>query len=261
MDDLFSQEPRARLAKGPPLVLLPSVFWWALLGAVATALLVIFWAFFGSIPLQVQGEGIIFNPDKLFTIHAPQNGNVGQVYAKWGDSVRIGETVIELMDPLGKVTSEIHGQVLEVLVEPGQFVTSGQTVLWIQKPLETGELYQIAGVVPSPADQEILVGMEVEIELDTVNSGLYGQLVGRIDRIIPYWTAEARTLFPFSKHFTRGANHFQNLLVISLIENKKTFSGYLWTTEAGAPIHIVPGTPCEFVVRIADREPIYQLMK
>ena len=259
MDDLFSQEPRERRAKGPPLVLLPSVFWWALLGAVATALLVIFWAFFGSIPLQAQVEGIIFNPSKLFTIHAPQNGTVGQVYAKWGDSVRIGETLIELMDPPEKIASEIEGQVLEVLVEPGQSVASGQTVVWIQKPLETGELYQIAGVVPSPADQEILVGMEVEIALDTVNSGLYGQLVGRIDRIVPYWTAEARTLFPFSKHFTRGAKHFQNLLVISLIENKKTFTGYLWTTIGGAPINFFPGTRVDFLFLIADKEPIYQL--
>lgn len=244
------------LSKGPPLVLLPPVYWRALSGAIVLAALVIGWAFFGSLPLQVEGEGAVFNPDKLFMVQAAQNGTVNRVLAKWGETVEKGQEIIDLFLPDARILAESQGSVLEILVEPGQDVYAGQVLMWLQRALGETEVLHVAGVVPSPADSEILAGMEVEVALEMVHKGIYGQLVGKVEKVIPFWTADRKSLFPFSGFFSKGGKSFQNLVIISLTKNASTYSGYQWTTDDGAPIKIVPGTPCKFVVTVSNKKPI-----
>ena len=62
-------------------------------------LALLLWLFFGSLPLTIDGRGIIMNRKGLFTIEAKADGIVKQIFVKQGNFVDKGQLVMRLSDP------------------------------------------------------------------------------------------------------------------------------------------------------------------
>lgn len=81
------------------LVVVTPKTWVALICMLVLAVLTLLWAFFGSIPVKIEGKGIVMNQKGLlFNIPAKMGGIVQQIYVKPGDEVKEGDLVAAIFD-------------------------------------------------------------------------------------------------------------------------------------------------------------------
>lgn len=57
------------------------------------------WAFFGSIPIKIQGSGIFIDKEGLYTAQAKTDGTVETLPIKQGSFVKKGDLIAEVVDP------------------------------------------------------------------------------------------------------------------------------------------------------------------
>lgn len=82
------------------LVVVTPKTWVALACLLALAVLALLWAFFGSIPVKIEGKGIVMNQEgSLFNIPAQMGGTIKQLYVKPGDKVKEGDPIALIFDP------------------------------------------------------------------------------------------------------------------------------------------------------------------
>lgn len=74
--------------------------WAALICLIAIALITILWTIFGSIPIKVEGKGLVMNEKgELFTVETKIGGTVKEIYVKPGDTVKKDDLIAVLFDP------------------------------------------------------------------------------------------------------------------------------------------------------------------
>lgn len=72
---------------------------WASLVAIALLLVtVLLWSLLGTVPIKVEGRGIVISSKGLFSIQSKVKGVVMQVYANSGEFVQAGTLIAELAD-------------------------------------------------------------------------------------------------------------------------------------------------------------------
>jgi HlyD family secretion protein len=57
------------------------------------------WAFFGTVPIHVEGRGILLRPRKVVTFESPGDGRLAQLLARVGDDVAAGQVLAVLSRP------------------------------------------------------------------------------------------------------------------------------------------------------------------
>lgn len=73
--------------------------WIVLYTLIAFSIGVLLWAFFGSIPIEIQGKGILMNQyGVLFNVQAKVTGTIKKIYAMPGDHVKKGDLLVEMYD-------------------------------------------------------------------------------------------------------------------------------------------------------------------
>lgn len=90
--------------------------WIALLCFAALLFLGILWGFFGSIPIEVTGKGIILTEKGLFSLSATTNGIVAEVPIEIGAWVAKGDTIAKIFDEKVMQTIREEEQKLEELI-------------------------------------------------------------------------------------------------------------------------------------------------
>jgi HlyD family secretion protein len=79
------------------LVVVTPKAWAALICLIGIILAVILWTIFGSIPIKVQGKGIVMNQKgQLFTVEAALGGTVARLYVKAGDEIKKGDIIAQI---------------------------------------------------------------------------------------------------------------------------------------------------------------------
>lgn len=86
---------------------------WSALGILGISFL--FWLFFGSIPVIVQGRGIIVSGQGLYNIQANTLGLVEKLLVKQGDYVSKGQLVAKVQDPASVVKYQNAISRLEII--------------------------------------------------------------------------------------------------------------------------------------------------
>jgi len=120
---------------------------------------------------------------------------------------------------------------------------------------------QVVGVVPFPSGEQVREGMKAEITLAYVDPFRYGYLRGKVSAILPMWSEQAIKRFPIKHLFQEGEkDHFIQLIVIDLIPDPTTESGYAWTSSLGAPVSIEQGAPCKLSITIEEKKLISYLI-
>ncbi|MFZ5642330.1 MAG: NHLP bacteriocin system secretion protein [Bacillota bacterium] len=249
--------------------------WIAMLGLgffIATAL---FWGIFGSIPIKVQGQGIMISQGGVAGIAFGVEGQVTDIKVSAGEMVGKGEVVARIFNPEwmknadpampeeianhSRVVSPYSGRVLEVIAQKGEWVKPGAPLMSVEiKGQDVKELEAVL-YIPLEEGKRILPGMDVQISPSVVKREEFGYMLGRVTSVSEFPVAAegmikllgSRELAEkFSGRGTPVEVH------VDLTPDAGTISGYKWSSRGGPPVKIDGGTLCQGEIILKKVRPI-----
>lgn len=230
----------------------------------------IFWGFKGSIPVTLQGSGIIMPDGGVHYIISKEQGIIRDILVKQGEYVREGEIVasLEVQDESGNgkrmdIIAEINGRVSEVRSLPGDFVESKEKLFSVISATEEQNILEAIIFVPIEQGKNLRKGMDVHIQPSNVNKEEYGFIKGVVQQVSEYPVSRQRLLVLLGSEalvsrFSDGRVVLE--VEVDLILNDKTTSGYQWSTPDGPPFDIYEGTLCDADFILAMKKPIDLVM-
>ncbi|MEO1369519.1 MAG: HlyD family efflux transporter periplasmic adaptor subunit, partial [Acidobacteriota bacterium] len=81
--------------------------WTALLAIILGLVAVVFWGLFGTLPVEVDGNGMLLKGDSVGTVQAPVAGRIVEILVKEGDEITKGQEVarIELTELQNEISA------------------------------------------------------------------------------------------------------------------------------------------------------------
>lgn len=160
-----------------------------------------------------------------------------------------------------KVTAPNDGKVIEIDVMLGREVPPGTPLVWIQAHPEKGETLPFYSFVPISMGEKITPGMRAHISLIAIDAQKYGQIVGKVLRVLPYATSlSAQQLAGIPSRVLREylkADPTAILVVIQPERDPDTPTGYKWTTAKGPPMQeLLPGATGTTRIILESKRPI-----
>jgi multidrug efflux pump subunit AcrA (membrane-fusion protein) len=199
------------------------------------------WAFAGQIPRTLTASGLLTHPLGVSQLQTMFTGQISQLSVVPEERVTAGQTVMSVTDPAGQthpVVSPFTGTVISVATTAGQVVSAGSTVLTVERTDAPGD--HLLAMVFVPASQAIGVrpGDPVDIAVSSDPAPVFGLLRGRVVSVSPYPLTQGAldTLLGgdlAARSFATVTD--PQLVVIDMVRDPKTASGYAWTSAAGPP--------------------------
>lgn len=97
------------------LVVISRKDWIAYLAFFCLLSLFFLWCFFGSIPVNISGKGIILDLNQIATVQSTGEGFVTDIHVNEGDQVKPGQLLVELDDPLIAFEFEFYQMLLGIV--------------------------------------------------------------------------------------------------------------------------------------------------
>ena len=165
------------------------------------------------------------------------------------------ERVSVMTSSLAKVTSTVEGHVIELRRRVGDFVRNGEVIAIIEPP---SSAIEPVVYINSASGKRIKQGMEVQVSPSTVRREEYGFMRGQIQVVGEYPVTEDAV-----KSVTANDQLAKELLasgtkievLVGLIPNGDTASGYAWSSSEGPPFKIEGGTRVTVSVVAAKSSP------
>lgn len=165
----------------------------------------------------------------------------------------------EQLDTQSKIVSPHEGKVIEVLVGKGSIVSPGQNIARIEVTGKDVKNLECITFVPSIDGKQIKVGMDVQVSPSTVKAAEYGVMSGKVTKVSDYPVTLAYLTKVLGEDM---ANNFLMKMqdpieiIVDLIPDAKSESGFKWSSIKGPPIKIRTGTPAEAKIIIKKQRPI-----
>jgi multidrug efflux pump subunit AcrA (membrane-fusion protein) len=199
------------------------------------------WSFVGRLPLTVSGIGLLTHPLGVTAVQSTYQGIVVDVLVDPGDEVDAGQELVRLTDGLGQrqaVTSPFRGIAVAVSVAGGQVLSVGTPVASVERRDAPDD--RLVAMLFVPADESVGVapGDPAQLAVSSAPPQAFGLLRGRVRSISPYpLTAQALIGLlgdPLAvQTYVRGGAPRQ--VVVDLIPDPTTRSGFAWTSTGGPP--------------------------
>ena len=236
--------------------------WIALFSLIVIILAVLVWSVLGQIPIITTGQGILLSPKGQFSINSPGEGIIKEIFIKTDQIVPPKAPLMELSTGLMIFAPE-HGKVFQMDASVGEYVKAGQVLMWFESKIYPNDLI-IYGFVSTGVGERIEEGMSVTMDLGSVDSQKYGQLVGRVEHVSPYAvssTSDQLKVIPSKKlreDLTKGET--VELIIIQPQLDPKNKSGVVWTFGKGPPNALSPGSMGTVRITIESKRPISYLI-
>jgi multidrug efflux pump subunit AcrA (membrane-fusion protein) len=234
--------------------------WLALLAVAGLIAALVFWGFTGSIPVTVQGEGILLRGGSIDTLATSVSGQVLDIYIEAGDVVAEGDVVARISraeeEVITPLTSPLDGRILEVRVSEGSFVQVGTTLASLE-PVDA-PLEAILYVSPTEG-KNIEPGMSVQLSPSTVQPEEHGFLLGTVTSIGKFPATTQGMLRVLGsedlvRRLSTGGNPIE--VHVRLRENDANPSGYEWSSPQGPGIEMQSGTITTGKILLKEIRPI-----
>lgn len=232
----------------------------ATLGAIICAVLV--WSVVGQIPIITSGHGILLAPDAQFAYYSPVDSVVDEILVKTNQELLPGTPIMRLSSG-AMISIPYEGKVFQIDVEKGQPVKVGQSLFWFQTAVHSSQL-QVYGFIPTGVGERIQEGMHVTMDLNSIDTQKYGQLVGTVKQVTPYAvsaTSAQLKVIPSEQvreDLTKGGS--MELIIIQPELDPKNPSGVAWTFGKGPPDVLGLGATGTVRVTIENKKPISYLI-
>ena len=268
---------------------------WIALAAVGISLFsVLVWAFFGVMAEKVTGYGIIVDDTGVVNISPVSSGRILETRFKPGEKVSKGDVVAvidqseleqqvylnaeqahtatsyedmrartaqlaatkEQYHHQAQVISPYDGTITTQRLREGEIIQAGAPLYDVDLQ-ESQDLMSII-FVPAMLGNKIKPGTTIQVAPGSIDSSLYGSLVGTVVSLSEYPVTSDRVAY------WTGNKEFANWVVqkcggtvmevrVELTRDSDTKSGYLWTTLKGPDEEIKEGMSCA-ATAIVDRK-------
>ena len=160
------------------------------------------------------------------------------------------------LDMAEKVVSPYSGEVLELKVDAGGTVVEGQPILSIQPDIHNLELL---AYFPSLQAKEIKNEMEVQVSPSTIKREEFGFMKGRVTYVSDYPATSAAMMRNFQNEtlvasLTQGGPVTE--IRVDLELDRRTPSGFRWSTSKGPLVTISAGTICTVEIVTRRQKPV-----
>ena len=245
-----------------PVVLAAPRGWVAIIALTVVTAGAIAWAVFGRLPQTVTASGLITRPQGTVQVQSLYTGMVTSVHPGVGGHVTAGQALAVVRDPGGArhtITRPFGGQVMSVGVADGQVISTGSPVATIERSAGSGG--QVVALLFVPAGQAagLTPGEPVGLSVASAPASAFGLLRGRVLSVsqYPLTSAAVRALLggtappgmfgagPAAQHDTESQQN-----------DRRTASGYAWTTVAGPPQPLPAQVPATGTVSLGVTAPI-----
>ncbi len=265
--EIFRQDALKRVSSPEQLDQLMEVTnprgWAALLALGLLLFAAILWAFLGTIPTKVTGQGVLLAPGGVKEAISTFPGQITSLNVDVGDRVEAGEVVAQVAET-DRVTpttivSPYAGRVLEIKVDDGDLIERGTPILSIEAlDEEPGEL-EVALYLPAAEGKKVRPGMSVQIAPSTVERERFGLLLGEVVSVGKFPVTRQGMLRvlgsePLVEALSTGGPQIQ--VRADLTPDPDTPSGYTWSSSAGPPDPITSGTLCQVWITIREQRPL-----
>ncbi len=166
------------------------------------------------------------------------------------------------LDNRSRIVSPVNGRILSMNMQEGGMAVAGDTLATLEIDGAASRMEAVLYVSAELAGK-IRTGMEVQLSPDIVNKEEYGFMLGRVISIAEYPETEQ------SMMQTLGNGNLVALLagqgaplkvVVDIIPDGLTISGYKWSSPGGAPYAIPGGTLANGAVVVERERPIAKVI-
>ncbi|MET7618150.1 HlyD family efflux transporter periplasmic adaptor subunit [Streptomyces sp. NPDC005408] len=235
--------------------------WIALFVVLITMAAALIWAFAGQLRVTVNAPGLLTRPGGTARVQSPYNGTVHRLFAHPADAVTSGQPVAEIRDADGrtrKITSPFAGRVVGLAVSDGQVVTTGTSLFTVERTDGPGDRMVAMVFVPSDRAAMLAPGTRVDLAVSTAPPAAFGLLRGKVSSVSPYpLTQEAITGLVggelAAKRYT--GQSAPRLVVVDLIPDKDTRTGYAWSTTSGPPTELGSQVSVAATINLGSQTP------
>lgn len=236
--------------------------WIVLFSLLLVIIGILVWSVVGQIPIITTGKGILLAPNSQFSINSPVDGIVKEIFVQTHQEVAVGTPLMKLSTGT-VITAPKQGQVFQMGASKGESVKAGAVLMWFESKIYPSDL-QVYGFISAAVGERIEEGMAVTIDLGSVDTQKYGQLVGKVWEVAPYAvsaSSDQLKVIPSEKlreDLTQGAT--AELIIIQLNLNPDNKSGLGWTFGKGPDNALSPGSMGTVRVTIESKRPISYLI-
>jgi HlyD family secretion protein len=263
---MSSERPAEAAAKAPvspdgldhALRLVPPLAWLAWLGASALLVAVVLWSWFGTVPVEARGEGLLLS-GSVRRVLAPDAGSIENIVGA-GQDLRVGDAVATVRMPDGTlvpVPAVADATVIETYAERGWMVERGTPLANLEPSRQ--ELRAIV-FVPLQASLAVKPGMEVQLDVSgTSRDGRDGLLLGRVVEVSPF-PASPQKLMALLEN-VKLAHRFEagrpaREVTVALDRDPAHRDQYLWTTARAPSLRIAAGMQVEAHIVLKRERPL-----
>lgn len=231
--------------------------WIALITLAGLLIALVLWGIFGTISVEVQGQGVLVRPDGLQTVAAPSSGEVTALTIRPGDTLKSGQVIGKLKTDSQTIdlVSSYNGKVSEVLTSVGSQLTTGASVA----QLETDAPLEAFAFVSLQDGKQLQPGMQIELSPSTAQAGQYGFLLGKVSYISDYPVSE-QGLQSLLKNDELAKVILSNGPVyevqVNLTTDASTYTGFKWSASKGPQTILSSGTLCDARFVVGQVSPI-----
>ncbi|MCL2048805.1 MAG: NHLP bacteriocin system secretion protein [Defluviitaleaceae bacterium] len=157
------------------------------------------------------------------------------------------------------ITASYSGIMSGLNIQPYDFVQNGSVIGTIVREGDTSTPTSVVLYVPLDKGMLISEGMDVHISPATVNREEHGYINGYVSSVSVYAVTLEQMMATLQNQQLVQSFGGRSAVVevgIQLLADESTVSGYMWSTPAGAPFTINPGTICVGEIKVSSQRPI-----
>nr|WP_206324050.1 HlyD family efflux transporter periplasmic adaptor subunit [Streptomyces sp. HNM0574] len=223
------------------------------------------WAVTGTVTSKLTAPAVLTHPQGSYLLQSPVAGQVTEVLAREGQSVREGQPLLRVETPRGDraVRAVAPGRVTTLVAKIGTVVTTGTDVATVERVERRGEPLVAMVYVPGAQASSVRAGSSVDLTLQSVPAQSYGVLRGTVKAVgAAPQTREQITSFlgdrQLGEQFSRRGKPVA--VLVELKRSSGTRSGYAWSSADGPPYRIGSMTQADAAVHLDPQRPIDWLL-
>ena len=172
----------------------------------------------------------------------------------------IGSSVKQLNLASG-VYSNYSGRIVEVMASDGQLVSPGVRLLNMEPSGLSIKNLEVIMYVPAGAGKMVKPGMSAKISPSTVKREEYGTLIATVKTVSAFpATYNGMMRILRNEQLVRSLSNVSSIQVtadlVPMPDSPENTSGYMWTSPAGPPVIVEPGTICAGQITTRKQAPI-----